>query len=98
LAIQLPLDVRLVVHPSRLEAIAIGLFGSSGDSGAAAVVEQPSGTVTLVLTNIEGSTRLLHHLGNDAFRQELSAQRRVLRDAFSPAPPAGLRRSSVVVK
>jgi class 3 adenylate cyclase len=32
---------------------------------------QPSGTVTLVFTDIEGSTRLLHDLGQEPYRQAL---------------------------
>jgi hypothetical protein len=35
----------------------------------AAMVEQPSGTVTLVFTDIEGSTRLLHELGQEPYRE-----------------------------
>ena len=47
------------------------------------MVEQPSGTVTLVFTDIEGSTRLLHELDQDAYREALSAHRRVVREAFA---------------
>jgi predicted ATPase len=43
--------------------------------------ELPRGTVTLVFTDIEGSTRLLHELG-DAYGDVLAEHRRVLRDAF----------------
>jgi predicted ATPase/class 3 adenylate cyclase len=45
------------------------------------MVEQPSGTVTLVLTDIEGSTRLLHELGRDAYREALAEHRLVVREA-----------------
>jgi predicted ATPase len=41
----------------------------------------PRGTVTLLFTDIEGSTRLLHELG-DAYAEALADHRRVLRDAF----------------
>lgn len=41
----------------------------------------PTGTVTLLFTDIEGSTRLLHELG-DAYADVLAEHRRVLRDAF----------------
>ena len=44
---------------------------------------QPSGTVTLVFTDIEGSTRLLEELGTDAYRQALGEHRRVVREAFA---------------
>jgi predicted ATPase len=47
------------------------------------MVEQPSGTVTLVFTDIEGSTRLLHELGEDAYLGALAKQRRIVREAFA---------------
>lgn len=45
--------------------------------------ELPSGTVTFLFTDIEGSTRLLHELGADAYATELTEHRRVLRAAFA---------------
>ena len=42
----------------------------------------PTGTVTLLFTDIEGSTRLLHDLGPEGYAEALSAHRRVLRTAF----------------
>ena len=42
----------------------------------------PSGTVTLLFTDIEGSTRLLEELG-DGYADVLDEHRRVLRDAFT---------------
>ena len=44
--------------------------------------ELPSGTVTFLFTDIEGSTRLLHELG-DEYVHALAAHRRVLRAAFA---------------
>ena len=44
-------------------------------------VVQPSGTVTLVFTDIEGSTRLLEELGVKAYRAALGEHRRVVREA-----------------
>lgn len=41
----------------------------------------PSGTVTFLFTDIEGSTRLLQHLG-DSYADLLSAHRTLLRSAF----------------
>jgi predicted ATPase/class 3 adenylate cyclase/Tfp pilus assembly protein PilF len=41
----------------------------------------PTGTVTFLFTDIEGSTRLLHDLG-DEYAAVLAEHRRVLRDAF----------------
>jgi predicted ATPase/class 3 adenylate cyclase len=43
----------------------------------------PSGTVTFLFTDIEGSTRLLHDLGPEAYAEALAEHRRVLREAFS---------------
>src|SRR5215211_3821782 len=45
--------------------------------------ELPSGTVTLLFTDIEGSTRLLHALGPDAYAEALAEHRRLLRQAFA---------------
>jgi predicted ATPase/class 3 adenylate cyclase len=44
--------------------------------------ELPTGTVTLLSTDIEGSTRLLHELG-DRYADVLAEHRRVLREAFT---------------
>ncbi|MBA2383644.1 MAG: hypothetical protein H0V68_03140 [Actinobacteria bacterium] len=43
--------------------------------------ELPGGTVTFLFTDIEGSTRLLHELG-ERYAEVLAEHRRVLRDAF----------------
>src|SRR3954468_22183620 len=43
--------------------------------------ELPGGTVTFLFTDIEGSTQLLHELG-DAYADALAEHRRVLRGAF----------------
>jgi predicted ATPase/class 3 adenylate cyclase len=40
------------------------------------------GTVTLLLTDIEGSTRLLHNLGAEGYARAQAEHREVLRDAF----------------
>jgi predicted ATPase len=45
------------------------------------VAELPTGTVTLLFTDIEGSTKLLHELG-DRYADVLAAHRRLLREAF----------------
>src|SRR5438309_8874552 len=44
--------------------------------------ERPSGTVTFLFTNIEGSTRLLQELGDD-WADVLNDQRRLIRGAIS---------------
>ena len=42
----------------------------------------PAGSVTLLFTDIEGSTRLLHELGEERYAAELAEHRRTLREAF----------------
>lgn len=44
--------------------------------------ELPSGRVTLLFTDVEGSTRLLHELG-DGYAETLAEHRRTLREAFA---------------
>jgi class 3 adenylate cyclase len=43
----------------------------------------PSGTVTFLFTDVEGSTKLLHRLGADAYADALAEHRRLLRDAYT---------------
>jgi predicted ATPase len=43
----------------------------------------PAGTVTFVFTDIEGSTRLLHELGEAAYAEALAQHRAIIRDAFT---------------
>jgi len=45
--------------------------------------ELPSGTVTFLFTDVEGSTKLLHELGAEAYASALLKHRRVVREAFS---------------
>jgi predicted ATPase/class 3 adenylate cyclase len=45
------------------------------------VATRPTGTVTFLFTDIEGSTRLLHDLG-DRYKDALENHRRLLREAF----------------
>ena len=41
------------------------------------MVELPSGTVTLLFTDIEGSTRLLQELGTERYAEALAEHRRL---------------------
>ena len=41
----------------------------------------PTGIVTLLLTDVEGSTKLLHELGDAGYARALAAHRRVIREA-----------------
>ncbi|MBA2264959.1 MAG: adenylate/guanylate cyclase domain-containing protein, partial [Chloroflexi bacterium] len=43
----------------------------------------PSGTVTFLFTDVEGSTKLLHALGAEAYADALAEQRHQLREAFT---------------
>lgn len=51
------------------------------DSCDGGILEQPFGTLTLVFTDVEGSTRLLHELGERGYRDALAEHRRVVRQA-----------------
>jgi len=42
----------------------------------------PSGTVTFLFTDVEGSTKLLHALGTEGYADALAEHRRILRAAF----------------
>jgi predicted ATPase/class 3 adenylate cyclase len=46
------------------------------------MAEQPTGTVTFLFSDIEGSTRLLERLGGEQYAQVLDLHRRLLRKAF----------------
>jgi class 3 adenylate cyclase len=41
----------------------------------------PSGTITFLFTDVEGSTRLLHELGAERYAEALAEHRRVIREA-----------------
>ena len=43
---------------------------------------QPTGTVTLLFTDVEGSTRVLQRLGGQRYAESLALHRRLLREAF----------------
>ena len=43
----------------------------------------PTGTVTFLFTDIEGSTRLLHDLGPERYAEALEQHRLILRSAFT---------------
>jgi predicted ATPase/class 3 adenylate cyclase len=56
--------------------------GSNAEAGRRAI-ELPSGSVTLLFTDIERSTRLIEELGEDGYVLALAEHRRLLRSAFS---------------
>jgi class 3 adenylate cyclase len=41
----------------------------------------PTGTVTFLFTDVEGSTRRLHELGADSYAEALAEHRRLIREA-----------------
>ncbi|MEJ7566914.1 MAG: adenylate/guanylate cyclase domain-containing protein [Gaiellaceae bacterium] len=43
----------------------------------------PTGTVTFLFTDVEGSTKLLHELGAEGYAEALAEHRRILREAFT---------------
>jgi predicted ATPase/class 3 adenylate cyclase len=43
---------------------------------------QPTGTITMLFSDIEGSTRLLQRVGSQRYAEALGLHRRLLRDAF----------------
>jgi predicted ATPase/class 3 adenylate cyclase len=55
---------------------------SSGAGTLPRMAERPTGTVTFLFTDIEGSTRLLAELGADRYRTALEDHRRILRNAI----------------
>src|SRR5207253_5172881 len=48
----------------------------------AGMAERPSGTVTFLFTDIEGSTRLLGEVGAEQYGTALEDHRRIVRDAI----------------
>ena len=46
------------------------------------MAELPSGTITLLFTDVEGSTNLLEHVGDTGYAQILADHRRLLRASF----------------
>jgi hypothetical protein len=55
------------------------------------MVELPTGTVTLLFTDIEGSTKLLEELGRERYAEALARHRDILR---MPSQPAAATRST----
>ena len=71
---------------SRQSSARTGRAPYGGGSWARPVRDDlPSGTVTFLFTDVEGSTRLLHELGAEGYAEALAEHRRVLREAFARA-------------
>jgi predicted ATPase/class 3 adenylate cyclase len=58
-------------------------LGSGVSSDAMSRPDLPTGTVTFLFTDVEGSTKLLRELGEAAYADALAEHRRVLRDAVA---------------
>jgi predicted ATPase/class 3 adenylate cyclase len=71
--------VNSLAHASAKTGLPAIIGGAAHDSF---VRELPTGTVTFLFTDIEGSTRLLHELGTEEYANQLAEHRRVLRQAF----------------
>jgi Adenylate and Guanylate cyclase catalytic domain len=56
--------------------------GPLGVAAGASVAALPTGTVTFLFTDVEGSTQLLQTLGEGQYELALAEHRRVLREAF----------------
>jgi len=61
----------------------IAVATSTGGQSRSMSDMQPSGTVTLVFTDVEGSTKLLEELGTGAYRDALGEHRRVGRSHYA---------------
>jgi class 3 adenylate cyclase len=70
-----------VSRKRRKERYREGLNTTADDVDSRAMAAFPSGTVTFLFTDIEGSTKLLRQLG-DEYASVLSDHRRILREAF----------------
>ena len=57
----------------------------------------PSGTVTFLFTDVEGSTKLLHELGTDVYAGALAEHRRILRETFTGGSLASAKPSASAV-
>ena len=60
-----------------------GVAGVGAAQHHSSMRELPSGTVTFLFTDVEGSTRLLHEVGPQRYAEVLAEHRRVLREAFA---------------
>ena len=58
-----------------------GLVAAGDSSCRVTRLERPSGTVTFLFTDVEGSTRLLDELGAEDYSAALTEHRRLIREA-----------------
>jgi predicted ATPase/DNA-binding SARP family transcriptional activator len=73
----------LGINPgAALQELEAAILRQDAELAAPPVRTLPEGTVTLLATDIEGSTRLLHELGVEHYAETLQEHRRLLREAF----------------
>src|SRR3954470_14102398 len=81
------LEEELALEPGeelrRLERAILEQDESLTTAPGSAPAQVPTGTVTFLFTDIEGSTRLERELGAEQYADALSEQRRLLREAFA---------------
>ena len=65
------------------EGVRDPVVATARERDSSRVADLPTGTVTLLFTDIEGSTRLLNELGAEAYDEALTEHRRLLREAFA---------------
>ena len=68
---------------ARPRIVLLSLPNVGRPSDSCAVLSQPVGTVTLLFTDVEGSTRLLKRLGAADYARVLEQHRALLRDSFA---------------
>ena len=80
-----PAPERAEPSPSRKPRRANGRSARSRNARKTGVVSRalPTGVVTFVFTDIEGSTLLLQHLGDEAFSDAVEIHHRLLREAIA---------------
>jgi predicted ATPase/class 3 adenylate cyclase len=59
----------------------VSVFDAPSFCQGSPVRDLPSGTVTFLFTDVEGSTKLLHELGSEGYADALAGHRRLIREA-----------------
>jgi len=70
------------LHPSVCKTGSRRVVGRARERDSCRVTAQPTGTVTLLFTDVESSTKLLERLGAEQYAETLELHRRLLRDVF----------------
>jgi len=70
-----------IFHGSILQMTVLDLCAPPPHHSEGSMRNLPSGNVTFLFTDIEGSTKLLHELGGEGYAEALAQHRRVVRQA-----------------